>query len=145
MEMEKPARMRQRDPSLGWTRRCGAVRCGTAYEAAWPGRRNSDDSGRRRRRPDQPNEPGRCLGDRVAMPVLHGQANVRHNCGHRQRTALAGGHAEQVEAALQCAIRPEGRHDRAAALYASDGERACAAMVTLWDGKVGSVENKILN
>eukprot|EP00962_Isochrysis_galbana_P030287 scaffold9802_cov100-Isochrysis_galbana.AAC.1 len=27
-------------------------------------------------------------------------ANVRHS-GHRQRTALAGGHAEQVEAALE--------------------------------------------
>jgi len=67
---------------------------------SWSWHRNSDDSGHRRRRPDQPNEPGRCLGDRVAIPVLYGQANVRHS-DHRQRTALAGGHAEQVEAALQ--------------------------------------------
>eukprot|EP00962_Isochrysis_galbana_P048561 scaffold20310_cov125-Isochrysis_galbana.AAC.14 len=43
------------------------------------------------------------------------------------------------------AIRPEGRHDRAAALCASVGERACAAMGTLWNGKGGSVENKMLN
>eukprot|EP00962_Isochrysis_galbana_P032326 scaffold10597_cov124-Isochrysis_galbana.AAC.11 len=93
------ARARARAPSLGATRRCGA-----AYEAAWPGCRDSDDSGRRRRRPDHSNEPGRRLSDRMAMPVLHGQAYVRHS-GSRQRTALAGGHAEQVEAALQCAIR----------------------------------------
>eukprot|EP00962_Isochrysis_galbana_P012811 scaffold3636_cov114-Isochrysis_galbana.AAC.4 len=80
------------------------------------------------------------------MPVLHGKANVRHrHSGHGQRTALAGGHAEQFEAALQCAIRPKGRHDRAAALCASDGERACAAMGTLWNEKGRSVENKILN
>eukprot|EP00962_Isochrysis_galbana_P054275 scaffold25785_cov67-Isochrysis_galbana.AAC.1 len=59
-----------RDPSLGATRRRGA-----AYEAAWPGCRDSGDSGRRRRRPDQSNEPGRRLSDRMAMPVLHGQAH----------------------------------------------------------------------
>ena len=79
----------------------------------------------------------------MAMPILHGQANVRHS-GSRQRTALAGGHAEQVEAALQCAIRPEGRHDCAAALCASDGERACAATEAVVERKGGSVENRIL-
>eukprot|EP00962_Isochrysis_galbana_P023550 scaffold7123_cov119-Isochrysis_galbana.AAC.5 len=40
--------------------------------------------------------------------------------------------------------RAKGRHDRAAALCASDGERACAAMGTLWKRQGGSVENKIL-
>eukprot|EP00962_Isochrysis_galbana_P033980 scaffold11438_cov129-Isochrysis_galbana.AAC.1 len=120
-------RAQPRDPSLGATRRCG-----TAYEAAWPGRRDSDDSGRLRRRPDQPNEPGRCLSvpERQGGHACRAWAGARQtqwqSPAHRARWR-AGGHAEQVEAALQCAIRPEGRHDRAAALCASDGERACAA------------------
>eukprot|EP00962_Isochrysis_galbana_P005240 scaffold1434_cov134-Isochrysis_galbana.AAC.1 len=127
-----------RDPSLGATRRRGA-----ANEATRPGCRDSDDSGRRRRWPDQSSEPGRRLSD--TMPVLHGQAHVRHG-GGRRRTALARWHAEQVESALECAIRPgpEGRHGRAAALCASDGERACAATEAVVERKGGSVENRIL-
>eukprot|EP00962_Isochrysis_galbana_P017890 scaffold5145_cov99-Isochrysis_galbana.AAC.1 len=58
--------VRPRDPSLGANRRRGAAR---------PGCRDSDDSGRRRRRPDQSDEPGRRLSDRIALPVLHGQAH----------------------------------------------------------------------
>eukprot|EP00962_Isochrysis_galbana_P029645 scaffold9517_cov117-Isochrysis_galbana.AAC.1 len=78
----------RRDPSA--TRRRGA-----ANEAARPGCRDSDDSGRRRRRPDQSNEPGRRLSDRMAMPVLHGQAHVRHG-DSRQRTALNGRRPETI-------------------------------------------------
>jgi len=77
------------------------------------------------------------------MPVLHGQAHVRHG-GGRRRTALAGWHAEQVESALECAISPEGRHGHAAALCASDGERACAATEAVVERKGGSDENRIL-
>eukprot|EP00962_Isochrysis_galbana_P014437 scaffold4140_cov98-Isochrysis_galbana.AAC.1 len=62
------------------------------------------------------------------MPVLHGQALVRHG-GGRRRTALA---------------RWQGRHGRAAALCASDGERACAATEAVVERKGGSVENRIL-
>eukprot|EP00962_Isochrysis_galbana_P039789 scaffold14333_cov117-Isochrysis_galbana.AAC.1 len=61
------------------------------------------------------------------MPVLHGQAHVRHG-GGRRRITLARWHAEQVESALECSISSEGRHGRAAALCASDGERARAGV-----------------
>eukprot|EP00962_Isochrysis_galbana_P023125 scaffold6948_cov99-Isochrysis_galbana.AAC.5 len=79
------------------------------------------------------------------MPVLHGQAHGRHG-GGRRRTALARWHAEQeVESALECSmIRSEGRHGRAAALCASDGEWACAATEAVVERKGGSVENRIL-
>eukprot|EP00962_Isochrysis_galbana_P047366 scaffold19327_cov103-Isochrysis_galbana.AAC.1 len=43
------------------------------------------------------------------------------------------------------AISPEGRHGRAAALCASDGERACAATEAVVERKGGSVENRILS
>eukprot|EP00962_Isochrysis_galbana_P030599 scaffold9927_cov118-Isochrysis_galbana.AAC.4 len=112
-------------------------RCGAALGAGTP----TTDSGRRRRRPDQSNEPDRRLSD--IMPVLHGQAHVRHG-GGRRRTALARWHAEQVESALQCSIISEGRHGRAAALCASDGEWACAATEAVVERKGGSVENRIL-
>ena len=128
--------MQPKDPSLGATRRRSA-----ANDAALPGCRDSDDSGRRRRRPDQSNEPDRRLSD--IMPVLHGQAHVRHG-GGRRRTALARWQAEQVESALQCSIIPGSRHGRAAALCASDGERACAATEAVVERKGGSVENRIL-
>eukprot|EP00962_Isochrysis_galbana_P046507 scaffold18731_cov96-Isochrysis_galbana.AAC.3 len=41
-------------------------------------------------------------------------------------------------------ISSEGRHGRAAALCASDGERACAATEAVVERKGGSVENRIL-
>eukprot|EP00962_Isochrysis_galbana_P020134 scaffold5876_cov129-Isochrysis_galbana.AAC.7 len=43
-----------------------------------------------------------------------------------------------------CSIISEGRHGRAAALCASDGERACAATEAVVERKGGSVENRIL-
>eukprot|EP00962_Isochrysis_galbana_P011934 scaffold3360_cov112-Isochrysis_galbana.AAC.12 len=56
-------------------------------------------------------------------------SNERDGCG--MKGGWVGG----------CAIRPEGRHDRAAALCASDGERACAATEAVVERKGGSVEN----
>eukprot|EP00962_Isochrysis_galbana_P053946 scaffold25486_cov161-Isochrysis_galbana.AAC.1 len=78
------------------------------------------------------------------MPVLHGQAHVRHG-GGRRRTALARWHAEQVESALECSISSEGRHGRAAALCASDGERACAATEAVVERKAGALRIEFLD